>query len=157
MAQTTTLIATARNEGPFLLEWVAYHRAIGFDRIIILSDPSQDGTEALLDKLATTRAITHIPRDAQAEIDTKGFRNRAYAHALTLPEVQQSDWVMVLDIDEYLNIHVGSGTLTDFFSAMEKHGHTDVISLSWRIFGNAGQADFINRLLLPRFTRAQPA
>lgn len=156
MAQTTTLIATARNEGPFLLEWVAYHRAIGFDQIIILSDPSHDGTEALLDKLASTRAITHIPRAAQAEIDTKGFRNRAYAHALTLDAVQSSDWVMVLDIDEYLNIHVGSGTLTDLFNAMEKHGHTDVISLSWRIFGNAGQTEFINRLLLPRFVRAAP-
>lgn len=156
MAQTTTLIATARNEGPFLLEWVAYHRAIGFDRIIILSDPSQDGTEALLDKLASTGAITHIPRQDQAEIDTKGFRNRAYAHALTLSEVQQSDWVMVLDIDEYLNIHVGSGTLADLFAAMAKQGQTDVISLGWRIFGNAGQAEFINRLLLPRFTRAAP-
>lgn len=157
MAQTTTLIATARNEGPFLLEWVAYHRAIGFDRIIILSDPSQDGTEALLDKLASTRAITHIPRKEQAEIDTKGFRNRAYAHALTLSEVQQSDWVMVLDIDEYLNIHVGSGKLNDLFAAMDKLGQTDVISLSWRIFGNAGQTSFVNRLLLPRFTRAAPA
>ena len=156
MAQTTTLIATARNEGPFLLEWVAYHRAIGFDRIIILSDPSQDGTENLLDKLSDARAITHIPRQAQAEIDTKGFRNRAYAHALTLTEVQQSDWVMVLDIDEYLNIHVGSGTLSDLFTAMEKQGQTDVISLSWRIFGNAAQTEFINRLLLPRFTRAAP-
>lgn len=156
MAQTTTLIATARNEGPFLLEWVAYHRAIGFDRIIILSDPSQDGTEPLLDKLASTRAITHIPRDQQAEIDTKGFRNRAYAHALTLPEVQQSDWVMVLDIDEYLNIHVGNGTLEDLFGAMDRIGQTDVISLSWRIFGNAGQTEFVNRLLLPRFTRAAP-
>lgn len=157
MAQTTTLIATARNEGPFLLEWVAYHRAIGFDQIIILSDPSQDGTEALLEKLASTRAITHIPRSEQAEIDTKGFRNRAYAHALTLDSVQSSDWVMVLDIDEYLNIHVGGGTLTDFFGAIEKLGHTDVISLSWRIFGNAGQAEFINRLLLPRFVRTAPA
>lgn len=157
MAQTTTLIATARNEGPFLLEWVAYHRAIGFDQIIILSDTSKDGTEALLVKLASTRAITHIPRTEQPNIDVKGFRNRAYAHALTLDIVQASDWVMVLDIDEYLNIHVGGGTLKEFFDAMGKVGHADVISLSWRIFGNAGQSEFVNRLLLPRFTRAAPA
>lgn len=157
MPQTTTLIATARNEGPFLLEWVAYHRAIGFDHIVILSDVSQDGTETLLDKLAATRAITHIPKSAQPQIDAKGFRNRAYAHALTLPAVQQADWVMVLDIDEYLNIHVGTGKIKDLLGAMAQRGHTDVISLGWRSFGNAGQAGFINRLLLPRFTRAAPA
>lgn len=157
MPQTTTLIATARNEGPFLLEWVAYHRAIGFDQIVILSDVSQDGTETLLDKLAATRAITHIPKSAQPQIETKGFRNRAYAHALSLPAVQQADWVMVLDIDEYLNIHVGTGKLKDLLGAMAKRGHSDVISLGWRSFGNAGQAGFINRLLLPRFTRAAPA
>lgn len=156
MPQTTTLIATARNEGPFLLEWVAYHRAIGFDRIVILSDTSQDGTEAMLDRLAETRAITHISRDQLIDSDTKGFRNRAYAHALTLPAVQEADWVMVLDIDEYLNIHAGDGTVGALLAAMNKHGPTDVISLGWRVFGNAGQVGFVNRLLLPRLTRAAP-
>ncbi len=156
MPQTTTLIATARNEGPFLLEWVAYHRAIGFDHIVILSDPSEDGTEALLDRLASTGAITHIPHHAQGGTGGMGFADRAYAHAATLPQVQTADWVMALDIDEYLNIHVGTGRLEDLFTAIAKCGPCDVIALGWRIFGNAGQAGFINRLLLPRLTRAAP-
>lgn len=156
MPQTTTLIATARNEGPFLLEWVAYHRAIGFDHIVILSDPSEDGTEALLDRLAATKAITHIPHHAQGGTGGMDFADRAYAHAASLPHVQEADWVLALDIDEYLNIHVGTGRLADLFTAIAKSGPCDVIALGWRIFGNAGQAGFINRLLLPRLTRAAP-
>ena len=41
MTMTTTLIATPRNEGPFLLEWVAYHRATRFDRINALLSPEK--------------------------------------------------------------------------------------------------------------------
>lgn len=156
MPQTTTLIATARNEGPFLLEWVAYHRAIGFDHIVVLSDPSEDGTEALLDRLASTGGITHIPHHAQTGTGATSFTHRAYAHAQTLPQVQHADWVLALDIDEYLNIHVGAGRLDDLFAAVDKCGDCDVLALGWRIFGNAGQAGYINRLLLPRLTRAAP-
>jgi len=94
MSQTTTLIALARNEGPFLLEWVAYHRAIGFDRIVVLSDTSQDGTEALLDRLAAADAIIHVPKSRQTETEAKGFRARAYGHALNMDVVQSADWVM---------------------------------------------------------------
>ena len=28
-----TLFSAMKNEAPFLLEWVAYHKAIGFDRL----------------------------------------------------------------------------------------------------------------------------
>ena len=156
MSQTTTLIALARNEGPFLLEWVAYHRAIGFDHIIVLSDTSQDGTEALLDRLAAADALVHVSRSRQTDSEAKGFRARAYGHALSMPQVQNADWVMALDIDEYLNINVGTGTVADLLEAYAQTGPTDVISLNWRIFGNAGHAQFINRMLLPRMTRAAP-
>ena len=156
MTKTTTLIATARNEGPFLVEWVAYHRAIGFDQIIILSDVSVDGSEALLEALAAAGAITHIPKAQQTTTQAKGHRNRAYAHALQLPEVQTSDWVMVLDIDEYLTIHAGDGTLSDLLDEIADLGDADVISPNWRIFGNAGHAAYADQPVITTFTRANP-
>jgi len=129
MSQTTTLIALARNEGPFLLEWVAYHRAIGFDHIIVLSDTSQDGTEALLDRLAAADALVHVSRSRQTDSEAKGFRARAYGHALSMPQVQNADWVMALDIDEYLNINVGTGTVADLLEAYVSDKHLGVKSL----------------------------
>ena len=156
MTQTTTLIATARNEGPFLVDWIAYHRAIGFDQIIILSDVSVDGSQVLLDALAAAGAITHIPKTQQTTTQAKGHRNRAYAHALALPEVQTSDWVMVLDIDEYLNIHAGDGTVADLLDEVADLGDTDVISPNWRIFGNAGHADYADHPVMTTLTRACP-
>ncbi|MCK0122145.1 glycosyltransferase family 2 protein [Loktanella sp. F6476L] len=156
MTMTTTLIATARNEGPFLLEWVAYHRAIGFDRIIVLSDISEDGSEVLLDALDAVGAITHIPKSALTSPPGNGHRNRAYAYALALPEVQASDWVMVLDIDEFLNVHAGDGTVGDLLSEVGDLGDTDVISPNWRIFGNAGHALYADQPIMTTLTRANP-
>jgi hypothetical protein len=156
MTQTTTLIATARNEGPFLLEWVAYHHSIGFDRIIVLSDVCVDGSEVLLDALDRAGAITHIPKADLTSAPGNGHRNRAYAYALALPDVQASDWVMVLDIDESLNIHAGDGTVQNLLSEVADLGDTDVISPNWRIFGNAGHALYADQPVLSTLTRANP-
>ena len=35
---TTTLVATVKNEGPYLWEWVAHHNSIGFDNIVIFQN-----------------------------------------------------------------------------------------------------------------------
>ena len=46
------LFSAVKNEAPFLLEWIAYHKVIGFDEIVICSNPSTDGTEEILAPLA---------------------------------------------------------------------------------------------------------
>ncbi len=43
-----TLVTTVRNEGPYLWEWVAHHRMIGFDNIIVFQNDSDDGTDQIL-------------------------------------------------------------------------------------------------------------
>ena len=43
-----TLVTTVRNEGPYLWEWVAYHRMIGFHDIIVFQNDSNDGTDQIL-------------------------------------------------------------------------------------------------------------
>lgn len=54
------LFTSVKNEGHFLIEWIAYHRAIGFDKIIIASNDSNDGTTELLDALEKNGTITSI-------------------------------------------------------------------------------------------------
>ncbi len=41
-----------RNEGPYILEWLAHHRAIGVRDALIYSNDCDDGSDALLDLLA---------------------------------------------------------------------------------------------------------
>jgi hypothetical protein len=157
MAQTATLIAAIRNEGPFILEWVAYHRAIGFDQIVLFADASgngnADGSTALLQALDTAGIIIHVPNGPETG-PAKGHRHRAYARALSHPAVQAADWAMALDLDEYLTIHTGNGHLSDLLDVVDD---VDVVSPAWRIFGNNGIIEFQDAPLMERFTRAAPA
>jgi hypothetical protein len=61
------LLSTMKNEAPFILEWVAYHRAIGFDRIKIVPEESDDGTTDLLDALAGQGIIDPIAQTVPAD------------------------------------------------------------------------------------------
>ena len=45
---TKTVITTMKNEGAFLLEWVAHHKALGFDDLVICTN---DCTDATTDKV----------------------------------------------------------------------------------------------------------
>lgn len=149
--QKFTLIAAARNEGPFLLEWIAYHRMIGFRDIVIYVDDSIDGSPDLLGALQDAQVITCIDNARTDGSQHKGHRARAYNAAIDL--VQGSDWVMTLDTDEFLNIHAGDGHLSDLITAMDG---ADLISLAWRIFGHAGIVDFDDALVTTRFVQAAP-
>ena len=55
---------------------------------------------------------------------------------------------MHLDIDEFLNIHVGDGKITDLIAALPD---ADAIALTWRMFGNNGIIEYKDRLITDQF------
>ena len=54
---TVHLLTCIRNEGPFLLEFVAHHLTLGFDRIFIAANDCDDGSVRLL---AALQSAAHI-------------------------------------------------------------------------------------------------
>ena len=93
------VIATARNEGPYLLDWIAYHRAIGIESFFLYSNDNDDGSDDLLLALARAGAIHWT----DSKVPTGGFAQaKAYAHALAIrPDVLDYRWALVIDLDEY--------------------------------------------------------
>ena len=53
--------AIFRNEGPYILEWIAHHRLLGIEAIYICDNLSDDGSTELLAALDWAGVITHIP------------------------------------------------------------------------------------------------
>src|SRR5918993_5997334 len=54
------LVSTMRNEGPHILEWVAYHLAVGFTDIVICTNDCIDESPLLLDRLQQLGLVTHL-------------------------------------------------------------------------------------------------
>ncbi|MDA3888128.1 MAG: glycosyltransferase family 2 protein, partial [Allgaiera sp.] len=54
------IVTPMKNEGPFILEWVAHNLAIGVDEIVIFSNDCTDGSDALLDRLHEMGKLRHV-------------------------------------------------------------------------------------------------
>ncbi|SMX28010.1 hypothetical protein TRP8649_02122 [Pelagimonas phthalicica] len=146
-----TAILCVRNEAAFLIDWLAHHLTCGVTHVVALSNDCQDGTDTMLDRLEEMGFVTHIRNDGP--YDKGGIQFTGLKKADKLPAVKQADWLLSLDIDEYVNIHTGARSLPDLISALPE---ADAITLTWRLFGNAGVARYEDRPLTQQFTRAAP-
>lgn len=143
-------ILTVRNEGSFLLEWLAHHRAAGITDVLAFSNDCSDGTDLMLDRLQAMGWLTHVRNDGPHE---KGPQWQALKTAAAHPLVKSADWILVLDIDEFVNIHVGDRSIPALLQALPD---ADAITLTWRMFGNAGQVTLTDAPMTETFTRAAP-
>ncbi|MEY8841673.1 glycosyltransferase family 2 protein [Cribrihabitans sp. XS_ASV171] len=144
-------ILTVRNEAAFLLEWLAHHMAVGFTDFVILSNDCQDGTDAILDRLATMGRVHHIRNDGPH--DRRGIQFTGLNLAAKHPAIRDADWILPLDADEFVNIHAGDGTLSALLDALPE---ATAITLTWRLFGNAGRLRYEDTPVLDSFTRCAP-
>ena len=145
-------ILTQRNEGAFLLEWLAHHRAVGFTDFLVLSNDCQDGSDQMLDRLAAMGQLSHLPNPPP--YDAAGIQFTAMKRATGHPLLQAADWIAALDIDEFVNIHLGDRSLGALLAALPE---ASAITLTWRLFGNAGVVAFEDRPVTAQFTRAAPS
>lgn len=144
----TTIVTTMKNEGPFILEWLAYHRAIGVDQFLVYTNDCDDGTDKMFDLLQAKGIVQHRENPFR-EMDLKP-QHAALQAAEKEPQILDADWVICMDVDEYINIHTGDGTLASLFKAVPD---ANMISMTWRLFGNADIHEFKDAPLLSQFTR----
>ncbi len=141
-----TAVTCVKNEGPFLLEWIAYNRLIGVTDHLIYSNDCTDGTDDLLDALAVRGLVHHLPNPAQG----RNYQMEALKDAAKQDVVQGADWVWVADVDEFLNIHVGQHTIADLVKAC---GDPHAISLNFQFFANGGIDAFEDAPVISQFTK----
>lgn len=147
---THAITAAMRNEGIHLLEWIAYHQVIGFDRVIVHSNDCTDGSEALLAHLAERGVIEHLSGPVPEGCAPQSVAMRAVlAHLARHP----ARWLLHCDADEFLDIGLGAGRLSDLLAG--KDG-ADVIALPWLTFGDNGHATWPGATL-PHFTACEDA
>jgi hypothetical protein len=144
-------ITTVKNEGAFLLEWLAHHRAAGFTDFLAYSNDCSDGTDAMLDRLAAMGWLTHCRNDGP---HAQGPQWEMLRMAIKHPLTQRADWVAVMDVDEFVNIHLGARRLPDLLAALPG---ADAITLTWRLFGNGGAVALRDAPVTQQFVRAAPA
>ena len=114
------LVGIMKNEGPYILEWIAHHLALGFDNILIFSADCDDQTDRMLDRLEDMRLIKHCPNPKRIFKQLGVWHVAALRYASTFNMYADADWVLAVDVDEFLEIEPGNHQLSDLFEHSPK-------------------------------------
>ncbi|MDB5659517.1 MAG: glycosyl transferase family 2 [Cypionkella sp.] len=148
----TMIVTTMKNEGPFLLEWIAYHRAIGVSDFLVYTNDCTDGTDTFLQLLQAKGICEHRANPWKAG-DVTNPQYSALQASESEPIMQNADWSICMDCDEFINIKLGDGTLQTLYAAM---GEANMISMTWRLFGDSGVVDYEDKPIIAQFDRCAP-
>ncbi|WP_171123314.1 MULTISPECIES: glycosyltransferase family 2 protein [unclassified Ruegeria] len=144
-ADRQKLIVTAmKNESSFILEWIAYHRAIGFNNFLVYTNDCSDHTVQLLEALQARGYLSH----EENRVLRRGPQKSALKYAREHLDAEQADWVLVSDIDEFLNIHIGNGTVDELIDSLPG---ADAIPVTWKIFGCGDVIEYADQLVTNTF------
>ncbi len=156
----TAICALCKNEREYIVEWVAYHKVLGFDDIYIYDNVSDDGTSELLIILEQAGIIKRVfwPNSEMIPLPTQWpymyTQYGAYSHFL-MTSSQQYDFVLTIDIDEFLVFP--EHTLQSFLGeAQARYPNVGSIAIPWLLFGPNGYKNKQDGLVIERFTTCAP-
>lgn len=125
-----TIGAIAKNEGKYVVEWLAYHFALGADRIIIFSNDSEDDQLPLLRKVSAMEPRLTVVDWPSPNGDSPQVA--AYRQALRMI---CTEWVSFIDVDEFIVPTIHSD-IREYLESVPDD--ITSIHLNWRNFGSSG-------------------
>ncbi|QQA41266.1 glycosyltransferase family 2 protein [Pelagovum pacificum] len=142
-----TSITPMKNEAPYILEWVAYHRLIGINDILVFSNDCTDGTDQMLERLDELGLLRHYPNPSMTNQSEKHHRE-VINYINSSARLGRSDWVVHFDVDEFICVNAGQGRITDLFDAV---GDANMICMSQHNFGSSGKVAYEDGLTTEAF------
>jgi hypothetical protein len=119
--------AIFKNEAPFLLEWLAYHSVIGFDRFILYDNDSIDGGSDLV------RSSRFAGRATVIRWPQRPGQLPAYRHFIDC-FARDFEWAAFIDLDEFL-LPLTGDSIVPLLSTWSEFS---AVLVQWRCFGPAG-------------------
>lgn len=148
-----TVVASMRNEGPFIVEWVTWYRMLGFTDVVVVTNNCTDRSPELLDALQAAGWLHHIRCDVPAG---ERITQRKLAAAAQHKSVRRADWLLVCDVDEFLVIHKGSGRIQELINMGREGNDFVAMALNWRVFGTNRVQQFADLPVHQQFGMALP-
>jgi Glycosyl transferase family 2 len=146
-----TVCTVAKNEGPYLLEWISYYIALGVNRITVYDNESTDGSEETLRKLANAG---HIRCLSWTTPESKSPQLSAYAHYIETHR-DSDEMVALIDLDEFIVVPELYSSLREYFDDKSLSAPTTgAIAINQRVFGSSGELEYRPAKVIERFHRA---
>lgn len=143
------ICAMCRLENRYIKEWIEYYRKLGIDHIYLYDNNDIDGerlTNVISDEV-DKGYVTITEVCGREALNKAGNQSGCYTTCFNNHK-HEYDWFGFVDIDEF--VYLPEKTLKDFL-ADKMFADTDVIHLSWQIYGDNGHAFYEDKPVQERF------
>ncbi len=139
--------AIFKDEAPYLLEWLAFHKIIGVDLFVLYDNGSTDGGAELIRRSNFARNVTLIDWPGQAA-QIPAYQDFCANHAARF------DWAAIIDIDEFIMPAFGASIREPLMRRI--YADYSAILLQWLVFGPSGHHDRPDGLVIENYTLRIP-
>lgn len=138
-----TACLIAKDEAPYMVEWLGHYLRLGFERIEVYDNGSTDGTAAIV--RACARQFPGVEYRPWPDRPGSAPQLSAYANALARC---RTEWIGFFDADELLVLkeHASVGAFLDRYP-----GNAGSVAINWLMFGSGGETDYRDELQSARF------
>jgi hypothetical protein len=135
--------AIFKDEAPYLLEWIAFHRMVGVDLLVLYDNGSTDGGPELIRRSNFARNVRLIEwSDRPGQVSAYRHFHANYAREFT--------WVAFIDLDEFI-MPVAGSSIRDILIRKAYEPFADIL-LNWLIFGPSDHDRRPGGLVIEDFT-----
>ncbi len=137
-----TIVTIIKNEGPYLKEWLEFHRIIGVEKFYLYDNESTDETYEILKPYIEKRIVdyTYFP----------GLKRQMPAYRDAVSKHQyDAKWMAFIDVDEFI-IPIENKTLPEFLYNIPQT--VSQLCVAWKIYGSNGHLTKGPGLVMQRFT-----
>lgn len=128
------IAAIVKDEAPYLLEWIAFHRALGIQTFIIADNCSTDGTSELLASLSKDCSFIHsflFPTIADRAPQMPAYSTIWSEYASHI------DYLAFIDADEFITPTSKSFDFPSFLAVISAADNFGALLLNWAIYGSS--------------------
>lgn len=156
--QSLAVVTSVKNEGPYIIEWLAHCWAVGFAHVYVYTNDNSDGSDTLLARLHEARALVLIYNDTGPTVSPQ---RKAYEHSLSmLPELYDAEWVAYFDCDEFVIPSAAHNhsliSVMDQLKAAPDHLRVSALCLNWDWYGSNHAIHRAEGLVQERFLFSRP-
>ena len=139
--------AIFKNEAPYVLEWLAFHKMVGVDLFVLYDNGSTDGGADLIRQSSFARNVT-IVEWSHAAGQMPAYQDFCDNHAARF------DWVAFIDLDEFIVPASGSSIRDALMRRL--YAEFSAIVLQWLVFGPCGHQRRPEGLVIENYTTRLP-
>lgn len=140
------VVAIAKNESPYIAEWLAYHKLQGVEVVFLYDNDSTDNMREVLEPfIADGFVIYNEIHGAKKQYDAYNDAINRFGHLCK--------YMAFIDCDEFLTpMNVGDRLLNLIDSVFEKDENIGGLVVNWCIYGSSGHEKKPEGLVIENYT-----